>query len=177
MSAPKDHLDWNLSILGTELVDLPAGAAPQADSILRLNVHPQTRNKPVANEIAGLLPIDGDTAERGATRDVIVFPRGRACERINELDPSYEPMHYVLPFPYGNVGYHPFLRRQTVGQKCQGWREEAKLDARTAWLQLMSGRKADPAPGLHRWSMRHIGARCGVQCSARRVQPCRSDSG
>jgi hypothetical protein len=115
---PRDHENWRLAICGTDLVKLPPGTVPDARAILRLETHPQTRNAPTGNEIAGILPLHG-SAERGGARDIIVFPRGDKVRRISEMDPSYEPMSYVIPFPHGNVGWHPFMERSRPLQRPQ----------------------------------------------------------
>ncbi|CAG8740147.1 18684_t:CDS:1, partial [Acaulospora morrowiae] len=60
------------------------------------------------NEVAVILPGDGSVPE--ATRDIIIRLRGGSLERIHEGHPAYLPLHYVLLFPHGELGWHEGLR-------------------------------------------------------------------
>ena len=62
-------------------------------------------NLPVAeNELALILPGDGDI--HTDPRDIVIRKQGGGLQRISELSPLYQPLHYVLLFPYGEPGWH-----------------------------------------------------------------------
>jgi hypothetical protein len=63
--------------------------------------HNRTYNLPMANEIA-ILELSEST--RGS--DVILHLRNGCHQRISNLNRTYDPLHYVLLFPYGDEGYH-----------------------------------------------------------------------
>ena len=70
----------------------------------------RTYNLPTANEIALILP--GDGTKTSGMRDVIVrFKSSDALMQINECHPAYLPLHYVLLFPYGELGWEPGLKQ------------------------------------------------------------------
>ena len=46
---------------------------------------------------------DGVNTEIG-TRDIVVYLRGGGVRRLNELNPAYDPLHFVLLFPRGELG-------------------------------------------------------------------------
>ena len=71
--------------------------------------HRGTMNMPQAGEVAALVP-EQSAEERCAAREIIVCGRGGHLKRISEMDPSYDPLHYVLLFPYGELGWHPALK-------------------------------------------------------------------
>jgi hypothetical protein len=64
-------------------------------------------NEPTANEVAAILPGDGSITTDH--RDLILHYRsGRyPLKGIYETNASYQPMVYVLLFPYGENGWHP----------------------------------------------------------------------
>jgi hypothetical protein len=63
-------------------------------------------NAPTANEVAVVLPGDGSVATDH--RDLILHYRNgpNAMKRIYETNASYQPILYVLLFPYGENGWH-----------------------------------------------------------------------
>jgi len=73
----------------------------------RLTYKPHTDrrryNIPTGNEIAIVLPGEG-MAEDG--RDIILQLKGGGLQRIREYSPTYIPLHYVLLFPRGELGWH-----------------------------------------------------------------------
>ncbi|KAJ6458452.1 hypothetical protein C8R45DRAFT_942676 [Mycena sanguinolenta] len=64
-------------------------------------------NEPTAEEVAVILPGDGSVVTD--YRDLIVHYRTGpvGLKRIYETHASYQPMVYVLLFPYGENGWHP----------------------------------------------------------------------
>ena len=59
-------------------------------------------NAPSATEIAVLMPGDGTTVGH---RDIILHKNDGGIKRINELNQAYDPLHYVLIFPFGQAGF------------------------------------------------------------------------
>ncbi|KDQ32681.1 hypothetical protein PLEOSDRAFT_153646 [Pleurotus ostreatus PC15] len=77
-----------------------------------------------SNEIAVILPGDGETLERG--RDIILYRRaGQPLQRISELHPLYQSLHYVLLFPTGQFGWTPHIPYQGGAEV----EEEGEVDA------------------------------------------------
>ncbi|KAF7124123.1 hypothetical protein RHSIM_Rhsim12G0094200 [Rhododendron simsii] len=68
-------------------------------------------NLPTANEIAIILP--GDGTEKSGMRDIVLHLRGNnGLMRFNECHPAYLPLHYVLLFPRGELGWEPEMRHR-----------------------------------------------------------------
>ncbi|KAF7150782.1 hypothetical protein RHSIM_Rhsim02G0030300 [Rhododendron simsii] len=73
-------------------------------------------NLPTANEIAIILP--GDGTEKSGMRDIVLHLRGNnGLMRVNECHPAYLPLHYVLLFPRGELGWEPEMRHWDVRSK------------------------------------------------------------
>ena len=70
----------------------------------RAHNDPRRYNIPEADEIAVVLPGEGITH---ASRDTVVQLQGGAFQRVFDTHPSYAPLHYVLLFPQGELGWHP----------------------------------------------------------------------
>ncbi|XP_058219883.1 uncharacterized protein LOC131330353 [Rhododendron vialii] len=67
-------------------------------------------NLPTIDEIAVVVPGDGTKAS--GMRDIILHLRGdNGLMRINECHPAYLPLHYVLLFPYGELGWEPEMKK------------------------------------------------------------------
>lgn len=66
-------------------------------------------NAPTAEEVAVILP--GDGSIQTDSRDLILQYRNgpQAMKRIREINGSYQPSVYVLLFPYGENGWHPYI--------------------------------------------------------------------
>jgi hypothetical protein len=47
----------------------------------------------------------GDGSEETHFRDVILNAQGGGLQRINEMNPSYDPLHYPVLFPKGDFGW------------------------------------------------------------------------
>lgn len=75
-------------------------------------------NLPTANEVAVIIPGDGLMPE--AMRDIVLRLRGDgALQRIHEGHPAYLPLHYVLLFPYGELGWHAELNHTLIDSNGQ----------------------------------------------------------
>ena len=63
-------------------------------------------NLPCADEIAVLLP--GDVTKSDSMRDIVLYLKGNhELMQIHECHPAYLPLHYVLFFPHGELGWEP----------------------------------------------------------------------
>jgi hypothetical protein len=63
-----------------------------------------------ANKIAVIIPGDGDQPQD--SRDIILYRRhGEPLQCISEMHPMYLPLHYVLLFPTGQLGWHKRMLR------------------------------------------------------------------
>src|ERR1700730_13497442 len=49
-------------------------------------------------------------------RDILLFLRGGGLRQINEMNPIYHSLHFVLLFPTGQLGWHPLLEYGTTGR-------------------------------------------------------------
>ena len=56
--------------------------------------------------------MEGNDPSQSRTRDVIIKHRGGHLERISELDSKYDPLHYVILHPRGELGWSPALKVQ-----------------------------------------------------------------
>jgi len=62
-------------------------------------------------EVAGLLV--GDETEHFGSRDVIIQKMDGTLQRIDEIHPSYMPLHYPLLFSYDIDGWNSDIPRMT----------------------------------------------------------------
>ena len=52
-----------------------------------------------------------DGSEVSGMRDIVIHLRGNhELMRVSECHPAYLPLHYVLLFPHGELGWEPGLR-------------------------------------------------------------------
>ncbi len=75
-----------------------------------------------SNEIAIILPGDGDEVQ--SSRDIILYRwNGQGLQRISDLHPLYQALHYVLLFPTGQFGWNPnipYARRGKEAPRNEG---------------------------------------------------------
>ncbi|KAK0434407.1 uncharacterized protein EV420DRAFT_1244047, partial [Desarmillaria tabescens] len=65
-------------------------------------------NLPTADELAAVIPGDGSEPVKNE-RDIILRMHNQSLKRISQLHPSYQPLHYVLLFPYGELGWNRYI--------------------------------------------------------------------
>jgi len=70
----------------------------------KAHTDPRCYNLPTSDEIAVILP--GDGTPEGDKCDIILHRKGGGLKRISECNPTYSPLHYVLLFPKGELGWH-----------------------------------------------------------------------
>ena len=74
-------------------------------------VDPCRYNLPAGTDVAVIMP--PETTEAPCKRDVVVYkstkdhPNGNTLMRIETIHPMYDPLMYVLMFPFGDKGFSP----------------------------------------------------------------------
>ncbi|KZS96818.1 hypothetical protein SISNIDRAFT_406885, partial [Sistotremastrum niveocremeum HHB9708] len=75
---------------------------------LRFKKHTDRRRYNLPNvaegEIAAIIPGPGNIAHD--SRDIVLRLNDGPLSRISDRHPAYHPLHYVLLFPYGEMGWH-----------------------------------------------------------------------
>ena len=72
---------------------------------------PRRYNLPTGTDVAVIMP--AETIEAPCKRDVVVYksaedhPNGHTLMRIETIHPMYDPLMYVLMFPFGDKGFPP----------------------------------------------------------------------
>ncbi|KAI8569454.1 hypothetical protein RHMOL_Rhmol02G0280600 [Rhododendron molle] len=86
----------------------------QNANVMRIReVHCYHRRGRKHHEIAVVIPGDGTKA--CGMRDIILHLRGdNQLMQINECHPAYLPLHYVLLFPRGELGWEPDMKQWDV---------------------------------------------------------------
>ncbi|CAG8640302.1 2430_t:CDS:2, partial [Diversispora eburnea] len=69
---------------------------------------PRHYNVPSAAEVAIIMAEDGQETNP-MKRDIILQSHKGGFQRISEIHNLYMPLHYVLMFPKGEDGWHPFI--------------------------------------------------------------------
>ena len=90
----------------------------------RETIDPRRYNVPTGSDIAVIIPTDIGDIDK--TRDVVVYknatchPNGHSLMKINVQHPMYDPLMYVLMFPYGDKGWELDCHKSTNRQsrKC-----------------------------------------------------------
>lgn len=75
--------------------------------------HRRQYNAPTCAEVAVIIPHDDQDANSLSTRDVVYITKEGRIKRINETYSSYDPLHYVLLFPRGELGWTVGIRHQS----------------------------------------------------------------
>ena len=89
----------------------------EADASVRLRVMPghdqRQYNLPNSDEIAVVLPGDSTAPDRW---DIVLHHHSdnQSLTRIDDSHPAYSPLHYVLLFPNGDLGWHRDLHHRLV---------------------------------------------------------------
>ncbi|KAI7939162.1 hypothetical protein MJO28_014741 [Puccinia striiformis f. sp. tritici] len=75
------------------------------------NVDQRVYNLPTGDQIAAIW-VEGNDPSTTETRDVIIKYYDGSLSRISELDQKYDPLHYVLLHPNGELGWSPALKEE-----------------------------------------------------------------
>ena len=86
--------------------DLPDNIVRETKLVLRKDKkpteeHARRYNLPVTNEVA-LIALN----ESHDPADVVINLKGGGVRRISDLNRTFDPLHYVLLFPFGDDGWH-----------------------------------------------------------------------
>ena len=88
---------------------------PQLKLIIETGADKRQENLPTSNEVAIIIPDEYDVA---GSRDIIFTDNYRhGFSTINPNHAAYMALHYVLLFPYGELGWHWALQLQYIGQQ------------------------------------------------------------
>ncbi|XP_078431140.1 uncharacterized protein LOC144702973 [Wolffia australiana] len=68
-------------------------------------------DQPIASEVAILMPGDGN--EGDGRRNIILRKCGGGLQFVNQLDGNYDPLHFVLLFPYGTQEWSMQLKERS----------------------------------------------------------------
>ncbi len=71
-------------------------------------------NLPTANELAAVIPEDGSEPVKNE-RDIVLRMHDQSLKCISQLYPSYQSLHYVLLFPYGELGWNQYIPLEETG--------------------------------------------------------------
>jgi hypothetical protein len=55
----------------------------------------------------------GEEGEGSGLRHIVLRKRGGQLQFVNQLDPRYDPLHFVLLFIYGHQGWSLRLKQST----------------------------------------------------------------
>jgi PIF1-like helicase/Helitron helicase-like domain at N-terminus len=96
------------------LRDIPEDCSFQIGLRFDRNCDRRRYNLPTSGstEIAVIIPGDGD--QELHPRDIVLYRKGGGLKLINEMNPAYHPLHFVLLFPTGQLGWHPKLTYRSV---------------------------------------------------------------
>ena len=72
-------------------------------------------NAPTVSEVGALL-LDGE-GDEARPRDVRVRCRGGGLRKISELHSAYDPLTYVLMFPFGTAGWHASMMQASGARR------------------------------------------------------------
>ena len=84
-------------------------------------IDPQRYNLPTGTDVAVIIPTEGE--QNVSRRDIVVYknaakhPNGKFLMRINETHPMYDPLMYVIMFPYGDKGWEMIGKDDTSGNR------------------------------------------------------------
>ena len=89
-----------LKQFSTELIKEPSlSLVIKADN----NIDRRVCNKPIVPEIAAILPGDEDSYET-SKRDIVIETKSDKIKHIDQYNPAYDALQYVLPFMKGDLG-------------------------------------------------------------------------
>jgi hypothetical protein len=117
---------------------------PQMRLIVESGADRRRENLPTATEIAVVIP---DEYSESSRRDILLAVRNPAygrsgLEKVPVTNAAYMPLHYVLLFPRGDLGWHYGLTLRDAA----GVREQTRLEQRTFYRYRLSIRKGEFSP-------------------------------
>jgi hypothetical protein len=107
-----------------------------------VTAHSRRYNAPSVDEVAVLIPGNHDQTGAISRRDFVVRYRGGEVEAMDVCNMFYDPLQYVLFFPYGEFGWHtaiPSFKKGTDEISAK------KVTARQYYAYVLMPRYVDPA--------------------------------
>ncbi|TFK18689.1 hypothetical protein FA15DRAFT_552145, partial [Coprinopsis marcescibilis] len=83
---------------------------------LGIGEHKRRGNLPTADEVAVII-CDSNRENPSNPQDIVLYLRDGGLQIINDLNPAYAPLYYVLLFPCGELGWHPDLTMHEPGRE------------------------------------------------------------
>ncbi len=74
----------------------------------------QRYNLPTVDELAAVIPGDGSEPVKNE-QDIVLCMHDQSLKRISQLHPSYQSLHYVLLFPYRELGWNQYIPLEETG--------------------------------------------------------------
>jgi hypothetical protein len=115
---------------------------PQMRLVIESGADRRRENLPTSDEIAAVLPDEYGEASR---RDILLAARdprhNQALSRISVTHAAYMPLHYVLLFPGGTLGWHYGLQ---LRQESNPQRERIRLGQRQFYRYRLHFRRNGP---------------------------------
>ncbi len=105
-------------------------------------------NLPTVDELAAIIPGDGSEPVKN-DRDIVLRMHDDSLKRISQLHPSYQPLHYVLLFPHGELGWniHMLLEETETSER----REQKKITQHMYYAYRLQDRPTiEPNAPLYR---------------------------
>jgi len=120
---------------------------PQMRLIMQSGADRRRENLPTGDEVAVIL---SDEFEGASRRDIVLAVRnpqggGSPLARIDPSHAAYMPLHYVLLFPCGDLGWH-YQRRLSHGQRT---RTNTRLEQRHFYRYRLHTRRNEFSPLFH----------------------------
>ena len=116
---------------------------PQIRLIVESKADRRRENLPTTSELAGILP---DEFANGSRRDILLAVRepirhGPRLHRVDVTHAAYMPLHYVLLFPYGELGWHYEIRLRDARHA----RQQTRLSQRAFYRFRLHVRTREPS--------------------------------
>ncbi len=105
-------------------------------------------NLPTVDELAAIIPGDGSEPVKN-DRDIVLHMHDDSLKHISQLHPSYQPLHYVLLFPHGELGWniHMLLEETETSEH----REQKKITQHMYYAYRLQDRPTiEPNAPLYR---------------------------
>ncbi|KAG2984880.1 hypothetical protein PC123_g20884 [Phytophthora cactorum] len=105
MMAEHNPLAQQFLTFGERLRDLRERGGDIVDVRFRLHENrsrPGTYNLPTVSEVGATMIEDGNLDQPG---DIILYAKDHRLLRLYETHPTYDPLQYPLPLPYGELGW------------------------------------------------------------------------
>ncbi|KIK50668.1 hypothetical protein GYMLUDRAFT_65175 [Collybiopsis luxurians FD-317 M1] len=91
-------------------------------------------NLPAVEENAVVLPGPGEATDH---QDIILQHKAGPLKRIYETNPAYAPLHYVLLFPRGELGWHCRIKyANNEGSRSDAEQDESETSKRKYISQM-----------------------------------------